>query len=417
MLKKGIFSSIPTGIIPLRVILDNSSDIQCEQQACGSSPEYRLHPESVSIRNSVPMASETEFNPYIDWLEIDPALCPPNYYDLLGIAPFESNRQVIEEAFEQRLALIRTFQTGPRGALTQDIINEVMRARLCLLDTTNKQKYDHGLRTNNLPHVTSDHPADDLSGAPPIVNGDSPFIHVDSGNETGKQDGTNSARKIPVLYMAACVAAVAIIWGLVSWSRSGSATELKNRQTADEDREKPIKPENSPKIVNPVEIDKGILPGANNSFILSAENADTSDSTAKVLDTSDGTLLGNWKPTQTKVTWSIWINTPGYYEAMVSYNATTNGDYSRVVVGTDESFSKSTKMRRAEKLDTFFEEEFIVLFRKAGGHTVTISVEGEPGDFRLKEIILRPNKTNRRSNSEIETDPGIESSKFFPDQD
>ena len=74
------------------------------------------------------MDPEPDFDPYQEWLDIDPALVPPNFYDLLGLNRFESDAQKIQDAFEDRLASVRTRQTGPRGKYTQDLLNEIARA-------------------------------------------------------------------------------------------------------------------------------------------------------------------------------------------------------------------------------------------------------------------------------------------------
>ncbi len=95
------------------------------------------------------------FDPYYEWLGIPPDEQPPDYYRLLGIRSFESNSNAIENAAERQLLLLKTFQNGPHGVLTQQLMNEVSSARVCLLDAGKKAGYDAALR--HRPHV----------GAPP----------------------------------------------------------------------------------------------------------------------------------------------------------------------------------------------------------------------------------------------------------
>jgi len=64
----------------------------------------------VSEERSMP---ET-FDPYHTWLGIPPEQQPPNHYRLLAIEAFESNPDVIESAADQRMAHLRSFQTGRR---------------------------------------------------------------------------------------------------------------------------------------------------------------------------------------------------------------------------------------------------------------------------------------------------------------
>ena len=53
------------------------------------------------------------FDAYHKWLGIRPEEQPPNHYRLLGVAPFESDRDVLANAADQRMAHLRNFQSGP----------------------------------------------------------------------------------------------------------------------------------------------------------------------------------------------------------------------------------------------------------------------------------------------------------------
>lgn len=85
---------------------------------------------------------ENEFNPYTEWLGIPIDQQPPNHYQLLGLGLLETNAKRIELAAEHRMQSVRRFQTGPRGKHTQQILNEISRAKICLLDPTTKSSYD-----------------------------------------------------------------------------------------------------------------------------------------------------------------------------------------------------------------------------------------------------------------------------------
>lgn len=87
-----------------------------------------------------------EFDPYHRWLGISPHEQPPNLYRLLGIALFESDLDVIATAADRQMAHLRTFQTGPHGALSQKMLNEIAAARVCLLNPAKRQAYDEQLR-------------------------------------------------------------------------------------------------------------------------------------------------------------------------------------------------------------------------------------------------------------------------------
>ncbi|MFL2870848.1 MAG: hypothetical protein ACJZ8O_08860 [Pirellulaceae bacterium] len=99
-----------------------------------------------------------EFNPYRVWLGIPLDEQPPNHYRLLGLALFEQDPDVIENAANRQMAHIRTFQSGPNAATSQQILNELSEARLCLLKTDTKNSYDAQLQAQIEPLTTSDSP-------------------------------------------------------------------------------------------------------------------------------------------------------------------------------------------------------------------------------------------------------------------
>ena len=86
------------------------------------------------------------FNGYHVWLGIPPNEQPPNHYRLLGISAFESDLDVIDHAADRQMAHVRTFQSGRHGPLSQQILNELAAARLCLLSVDKKSDYDEQLR-------------------------------------------------------------------------------------------------------------------------------------------------------------------------------------------------------------------------------------------------------------------------------
>lgn len=86
------------------------------------------------------------FNGYHVWLGIPPSEQPPNHYRLLGIAIFETDLDVIDHAADRQMAHVRTFQSGRNGGLSQQILNELASARVCLLNLQRKSEYDDSLR-------------------------------------------------------------------------------------------------------------------------------------------------------------------------------------------------------------------------------------------------------------------------------
>src|SRR6187200_779276 len=86
------------------------------------------------------------FDPYRKWLGIPPKDQPPNHYRLLGIAHFEDDPDVIENAATRQMAHVRTYQSGKHSSDSQRILNELTAAKLCLLQAEKKVAYDDQLR-------------------------------------------------------------------------------------------------------------------------------------------------------------------------------------------------------------------------------------------------------------------------------
>lgn len=82
------------------------------------------------------------FDPYLQWLGIRDPQRPPNYYRLLGVEPYESDPVVITHAADRQMAHVRKFQAGKHSAASQQVLNELAAAKLCLLNPERKAQYD-----------------------------------------------------------------------------------------------------------------------------------------------------------------------------------------------------------------------------------------------------------------------------------
>ncbi len=104
------------------------------------------YPQTTWAAKVSAMKQAGAFDPYHRWLGIPPGEQPPDDYRLLGLARFEDAPEVIEAAADQRMAFLRSVQTGPRGPLSQKLLNEVAAAKVRLLNTEKKAEYDRQLR-------------------------------------------------------------------------------------------------------------------------------------------------------------------------------------------------------------------------------------------------------------------------------
>lgn len=87
-----------------------------------------------------------DFDPYYRWLGIRDKERPPNHYRLLGLELFEDNPEVISEAADRQMGHVRTHQTGQYAETSQELLNVLAKAKVCLLNPNRKRAYDNELR-------------------------------------------------------------------------------------------------------------------------------------------------------------------------------------------------------------------------------------------------------------------------------
>ncbi len=109
-----------------------------------------------------------DFDPYETWLGIPAVRRPPTHYDLLGLAPYECDPAAIDRAALRRMSKVRQHQIGPHSDQSQEILSELARARLILMDPDRRTDYDARLRARGETHPGS------LVAREKLGNGDAP---------------------------------------------------------------------------------------------------------------------------------------------------------------------------------------------------------------------------------------------------
>ncbi len=79
---------------------------------------------------------------YRDWLKITEPARPLSHYQLLRLKKFEDNPAKIREHYRAMNAHVRKFAAGEFAKQSQDLLNELARAMLCLTDAQRKGEYD-----------------------------------------------------------------------------------------------------------------------------------------------------------------------------------------------------------------------------------------------------------------------------------
>jgi hypothetical protein len=79
---------------------------------------------------------------YRDWLKIAEPKRPLNHYQLLRLKQFEDDPAKVREHYRAMNTHVRKFASGEFAKQSQDLLNELARAMLCLTDARRKGEYD-----------------------------------------------------------------------------------------------------------------------------------------------------------------------------------------------------------------------------------------------------------------------------------
>jgi len=87
----------------------------------------------------------TQIDVYKDWLQIPDPERPLNHYQLLRLKKFEDDAAKIRANYRKMNAHVRKYAAGDFAQLSQDLLNELAKAMLCLTDRARKEEYDASL--------------------------------------------------------------------------------------------------------------------------------------------------------------------------------------------------------------------------------------------------------------------------------
>lgn len=82
---------------------------------------------------------------YRDWLGIQEADRPLTHYQLLRLRKFEDDPSKVREHYRKMNAHVRKFGSGDFAKQSQELLNELAKAMLCLTDAQRKAEYDVSL--------------------------------------------------------------------------------------------------------------------------------------------------------------------------------------------------------------------------------------------------------------------------------
>ena len=155
----------------------------------------------------------SDFDPYLKWLGIRDPQRPPNHYRLLGLELFESDPEVINAAADRQMVHVRSFQIGPHGEASQELLNQLAEARRCLLNDAKRAEYDAALNPTTSPPPT----ATPLPTAAPPIAATAPAPTIEeppirtSVRKPSKSKGASGATRSIVLALSIISGGVAAV--------------------------------------------------------------------------------------------------------------------------------------------------------------------------------------------------------------
>ncbi len=87
----------------------------------------------------------SEIDVYKEWLGIPEGDRPPDNYTLLRLVMFEDDIEKIRNNYRKLNAHVRKYATGQYLVRSQELLNELAKAMLCLTDPDGKLEYDESL--------------------------------------------------------------------------------------------------------------------------------------------------------------------------------------------------------------------------------------------------------------------------------
>ncbi len=219
------------------------------------------------------------FDPYHKWLGIPPEEQPSHHYRLLGLRLYEDDADAINHAADRAMAHVRSFQAGRFSLQSQQLLNELSAARVCLLDPDEKAAYDRELRVKTAAKAAPrDAPEDaGVAGLGRVAVGGAVLRTKVQAQRARRQQ--TALLLAAVLALGFGVGAVALVWALMLPGTPEAASGSKRsgaRRKPDAPHSRPLAPEEhvpmavddfaetvegSPAVIDVVANDTDPLPG------------------------------------------------------------------------------------------------------------------------------------------------------------
>ncbi|HIM31661.1 MAG TPA: hypothetical protein EYG57_19190 [Planctomycetes bacterium] len=368
------------------------------------------------------MSDSESFDAYEKWLSIPPEDQPPHHYQLLGVEMFISDVERIDEAADSRMTHIRTFQTGPRGALTQQLLNEISAARICLTDDETRANYDRQLRgepvevdvqiavpttmaspmaplgtavadpmapagpTQGAMNPPAGVSASPQTATPPPVPGDVAIGRIITPTVRSSRRRKKSLLGTLLMFVLAIGGVAGAVWAI------GQAMNRGEQKVDGEDQPKDDKGDtaDTPSI-STSDSATMVMQEANGRVNLTPVTAKLHGD--NLVGQPDGlnTIVTNWSTTDQWVEWKFTITQTGLFTVQLTYAATASAAGSSIMVEIGDE-KKPWTIRGSNGEDIFITDELIMAINAPGEHRLILRAKHLKGPrlMKLKSVYLIP---------------------------
>ena len=341
-----------------------------------------------------------EFDPYNQWLGIPRDQQPADHYRLLGLARFESDRHKIETAADERMSLVRKHQTGPRGLVTQPLLNELAAARNCLLSDDSRRAYDEKLRTSHPAPMAKVVPVQAPLEEPPIViSASADELETAPEDELQPESPTGNSLALSFLGMAAAVIAVAgitygigrLIMNARTQPRPQPLVSKKSDNPATSAESNPSDKPNDDRTSLPPSAGVVVMQEASRDVHLTAATAALAGNVQLTPTGGDETLSG-WSAAGDSAAWRFKLQRPGFFRMELRYGATDEAGGRELTVTIDDRPAKSWTVLPTGGLESVKTQQQTVAITASGLHTLTIRLANDlmRQSLAISEVRLVP---------------------------